>query len=198
MSKPDKNTILNTCFVQKQINAWCRISDYVLGTGALTKITYFGQLNYCFRLLFQHDRTANGLAFANVVLRKPTFDINRCHHYISADDKLSYNPNKQFISLNYIDSSALGICGLDEGGMPIVSPFIKQQWKLDISYLLYSTKQLNRLYFIELHPERLVKIVAKNAKGDYVDDAFGQMTTDYRTILHDEDATKAFEECEKL
>ncbi len=55
------------------------------------------------------------------------------------------------------------------------------------------------LYFIELHPERLIKNIRQARERTRLTDLNGGMeeddtnTTDYRTIDKDEDGTKVFE-----
>jgi len=155
---------------------------------------YVGQFNYFFRIRIKSDRLLNNLPFASAVLRKPTFDKSRHHNFISGEDKDSYYPHKQFVSLNYIDSTAIAISALDEQSFPLLNPKVRSKWILDKSYLLISANSLlDRLYFIELHPERLIKKVVLDESNKYVDVSW-EMTTDYRTVLHDEDHTKTPEE----
>ena len=107
------------------------------------------------------DKTIHGAAFANIVLRKVSQDALKSCYYVSAvDDKDSLYADKQFVSLNYVESTAVAINALDRDGYPILNPATAIKCLKDSikDYPLKLSKKAPsetvRLDLIELHKER--------------------------------------------
>ena len=162
VQKPD-NILKESWHPTFQVNSWCRVTDYyVNGAKRVVPRLYFGQINYMFRVFVPSDAILNGCAFANVMLRKVVEDPRRGNHcYVGMNDAQTYVADKHFVSLNYVDSTAVALSALDVEGLPIMNPsqvrknmkFAPKDYKL-----LFSDKrsnELDRLYFIDLHKERL-------------------------------------------
>jgi hypothetical protein len=121
------------------------------------------------------------LSFANMVLRNvsdPDSTRGR-HRYIDMSRHNTYYHKKQFIALNYVEATNLALSPLDHHRYPIANPLsgVKETMNAIKSYPLKLSKaastDVKRMYFIELHKERLhIK---------------------YKSILVDEDVTKCFE-----
>jgi hypothetical protein len=152
-----------------QYSSWARVKDwYTLVNNSKSEFvpvaarTYFAQLNYFFRLYIPSDKLLNGLAFANSVLRFPStvIDKNRRHFWVDPSAK-SYHPHKHFVSMNYFEGTALAVSALDDESLPIINPMraAKVLNNLVIGYPLVISDQdsscVDRLYFIELHNERM-------------------------------------------
>jgi hypothetical protein len=164
------NDLSKNWYQTLQYSSWARVRDwYTLldnstsETVAIRDRTYFAQLNYFFRLYIPNDKLLNGLAFANSVLRNPgssTIDKVRRHFWVDPSAK-SYHPHKHFISLNYFEGTALAVSALDDDSLPIINPLraAKVLNNLVIGYPLIISDQdsscVDRLYFIELHNERM-------------------------------------------
>eukprot|EP01034_Spumella_vulgaris_P021769 gene21769-27829_t len=108
------------------------------------------------------DPILHGCPFANITLRRATQDAKRGgHHYVDMNDSQTYVGDKQFISLNYVDSTAVALSALDQHSLPVMNPsqvrrnmkFAPKDYKLMFSKV--RSDELERLYFIELHKERL-------------------------------------------
>jgi hypothetical protein len=167
---------------------------------------YAALLNYFFRLVLPTDPVLHGLSLASAFLRKlddsRNVDEGRGGHYfVHSDDSIDYHPHKQFIVLNYVDSTAIGVCGLDESGMPIISDTCNAKWVND-KYLTFSKEPLDKLFILPLHPERLIpnleRVHQNNGDDQEGEDAVVfekgyTNTTDYDTIDKDVDGTKVFE-----
>ncbi len=186
----------------KNVSSWCSVNDAIQKPSSQWPVyeKYIAQLNYFFRLQLEHDTVLNGVAFANAVCRTPTMDVRRHHYFIGKDDISNYKHKKQFIALNYVESTAIAVCGFDNDKLPIVSRKTNASWTRDRLWGRYSVSSLlEKLYFIELHPERLIKNLRQARERTRLTDLNGGMeeddtnTTDYRTIDKDEDGTKVFE-----
>lgn len=146
----------------------------------------FGQVNYFFRLFVPSDPVINGLPFANVTLRKAVYDKQRWHYKIDVDDRISYDGSKQFIPLNYFNSTAIATSVMDPGGLPMLNPasVMRYSRKAIKEYPLKFSKEkadkAKNIYLVELHPERF--------GGGF----------EYETVAEDKDGTKVFEEVVKL
>ncbi len=185
----------------KSVGSWCSVNDAIMDGGEWpTHKKYMAQLNYFFRLRFQNDSVLHGLAFANAVCRTVIRDNHRHHYYIGNDDSRSYKSSLQFVALNYVESTSIAVCAFDSTGLPIISRKTNASWTRDRLWGRYSVDcALDRLYFIELHPERLIKNLRVARQRTTLTDLDGGMeedftnTTDYCTIDKDEDGTKVFE-----
>jgi hypothetical protein len=172
--------ILSTNWHPKfQINSWCSVTDHYVAAGIVKMRAYFGQINYMFRMFVPSDKILNGCAFANVVLRKPTVDPHRGQSYVGMRDEETYVGDKHFVSLNYLNATAVALSALDVNDMPIMNPSqVRKNMKFKPKNykLLFSEKrpdQVERLYCIDLHKERL--------------------DIEYDTIEDDNHSTKVFE-----
>ncbi len=159
------NKLVTNWYPLFQLNAWCKVLDYYIARrGAQKQVasrTYFGQLNYFFRLFVPSDHVIHGLAFANLVLRKPTDNKDTKHSSISADDMQSYYADKQFIPLHYVCSTAVAVNAFDVDDMPIMNPSksMRQVRNAVVDYDLEvsrrSASDVVRFDMVELHKERL-------------------------------------------
>lgn len=180
IQNPD-NILCNNWHPRFQINSWCKVTDYYIHntSDVVTKKSYFGQVNYFFRMFVPSDGILNGCAFANIMLRAPKLDKHRATSYIGMDDAQSYVGDKHFVSLNYLDSTAVALSAMDVAGLPLVNPsqvrknmkYKPKKYKLHFSEK--KPEEVDRLYCIELHKER---------EG-----------LEYSTIEEDNDGTKIFE-----
>ncbi len=168
-----------------QYSAWFRFTDKKRvkkdGKSEIIVKRDIGQFNYFFRLKMPCDPLVHGLAFADVALHKAMTDLlHNGNHYISANIG-SYNQEKMYVCLNYVDGTALMVCPMDVLEVPIChserytnATFQNEKGKLEINN---DCRSMNRLYFLPMHPER--------------------MGFEYRTVLNDEDRTKFIEPAEK-
>jgi hypothetical protein len=74
----------------------------------------FGQINSCWRTDMPGDEVVHGLAFANVTLRRTKYNARRRHFSIPAT-WMGYQAKAQrFISVNYIDSTSIGVSAISK------------------------------------------------------------------------------------
>ncbi len=187
IQNPD-NKLRDSWYPQQQINSWCKITDhfvrYSRDTKQVIKKHYLGQLNYFFRLSIPCDKILDGVAFANAVLRTEDYSsIRGCYQIPICENKQddTYYPHKQFVPLNYIDSTAFSVTAFDAQGLPMMSPTATLKVAKDVikNYPLVFSKlnsnNVARLDLVELHKERL--------------------HVEYLTVEEDRDHTKVFEKC---
>lgn len=186
----DVNRLRDNWYVQQQINGWCGVTDYYVHyitkhTKQVKKRRYMAQLNYFFRLFIPCDKIVHGVAFANAVLRQADYSPVRGCYSIAVNrgvlEDESYYPHKQFIPLNYIDSTAFSVTAFDESDLPMMSPTATLRRAKDVikdyplSFSKGASTDVARLDFVQLHKERL--------------------HLDYLSIEDDVDGTKVFEKC---
>ncbi len=182
------NKLQDNWYPQQQINSWCKVTDYFVrynrDNKQVIKKHYLAQFNYFFRMSIPCDKMLDGVAFANAVLRTADFSpVRGCYQIpIRANDgDHTYYPHKQFIPLNYVDSTAFSITAFDSQDMPMMSPTAVLKRAKDVikDYpLVFSKLESNkvaRLDLVELHKERL--------------------HLEYLTTEKDRDNTKVFEKC---
>jgi hypothetical protein len=176
-----ENILKDNWHYRFQVNSWCHITDHYVYNRTITSRTYYGQINYMFRMFVPSDNILHGCAFANMCVRRVSCDERRGgEHYVSMNDGQSYVADKHFVSLNYIESTAVATSALDELELPLMNPssvrknmkFSPKQYKLHFSNK--SSNELRRLYFIDLHKER--------------------QNIEYGTVEDDEHNTKVFED----
>jgi hypothetical protein len=139
-------------------------------------VVKFGQLNSCFRTDMPGDELVHGLAFANVTFRKAKENKKRRHYFIAkADaniDLARLRTQQKFVSINFIDSTSIGISVLSAGNhrngaqhktlKPMLKPTGVQSFiqytdasrQSSGSYAKQDAK-MDEIYLIELHPERV-------------------------------------------
>jgi hypothetical protein len=147
----------------------------------------FGQLNYCFRLRMRGDPLVDGLAFACVSTRATNYVRNRWHHCIA---NVKHGSNTVFVCVNDIESTALALHALDANDKFILKMNAKRGYNniqdLEDINKIYAPRLpppphlrndedelqdskldpiLAKLFFIELHPERL-KLTYGNIRDD--------------------------------
>jgi hypothetical protein len=132
------------------------------------------------------DPLIDGLAFACVSTRATSYVRNKWHHSVS---NVLHSSNVNFVCVNDIQSTALAVHALDVNGKFILNMNSKRGYNniqdLENIHKIYAPRlppQLNhnegdelqdnmldpvlsKLFFIELHPERL-KLVYGNIRDD--------------------------------
>ncbi len=191
------NQFKTTWHRKNQIDSWCSITDYYMDGLVMRSAKYLGQSCYFFRINFPNDKLLHGLPFANTVLRRkagvaisqglrtvPTnYDANRDCWFLTPADSDYFHSHKQFISLTYVDATSYALSALNipdtittiANIQPLKYPRPPDKvdkWPL-IIYDGPST-DLSRVYFLPLHPERLISI-------------------QYASIENDDDGVKIFE-----
>jgi hypothetical protein len=171
----DENNLLNKYWDHKKhCSSWFRVKD-------TDSAVWFGQFNYVFRLVLNNDQLINGLAFGNVAVRTPTYDPVRRHYFIDNVSENSYDGNRTMVCLNDVDSTAIMLSALNANTKPIatkssVGVFHHHEGKKTDYKLCIAPRNdsvLNKLYLLELFPERL--------------------KFQYGSIMIDADGTKTFE-----
>lgn len=76
------------------------------------EVLKFGQINSCWRTDMPGDVVVHGLAFANVTVRKALYSAKRRHHFIHSKDMAFQRDSQRFISVNYIDSTSIGVSAI--------------------------------------------------------------------------------------
>jgi hypothetical protein len=139
----------------------------------------YAQLNYCFRLNIPSDSVINGLGFANITSRhfnKKDVKRHRITNNFFVDvydetkgkgwtkqengthipnDHLqsSYDFEHQFTCLNYIESTNIGVCGVNGLDIPILSNIDNKNSTASTAYVR-DVKSVKKLYFLDLNPNR--------------------------------------------
>jgi hypothetical protein len=138
----------------------------------------FGQMVYAFRLNFPGEELLHGLAIGNCHLRQGFYSEERWQHYVKPVGSVC---SDQFVCLNYLDSTALGLCAVNVNNKVMFS----SEDATSFTPLATATRDancyaqpddmvLNRLYLIPLHPERL--------------------SIEYGNVFDDEDGTRVWED----
>jgi hypothetical protein len=142
----------------------------------------FGQMVYAFRLNFPGEAALHGLAIGHCHVRTAFHSEKRWHHYVKPVGAVE---SDQFVCLNYVDSTAIGICAVNVNNKVMFS----SEDATSFTPLATATKDANcyaqpndmvlhRLYLIPLHPERL--------------------SIQYRNVIDDEDGTRVWEDKERM
>ncbi len=147
-----------------QYSSWCSITDHKYGYSTKAKAfeiipqKHIAQFNTFFRLHFQHDSLIDGLAFADIALHNSQVETIRggCNSIVSGSK--SYTQDKMYVCLNYVDATALMVCPMDAGGVPIchserytTTTYTRKKDNLCINS---DNTAMKKLYFIAMHPER--------------------------------------------
>jgi hypothetical protein len=130
-----------------------------------------------FRLNFPGEELLHGLAIGNCHLRQGFYSEERWQHYVKPFGSVC---SDQFVCLNYLDSTALGLCAVNVNNKVMFS----SEDATSFTPLATATRDancyaqpddmvLNRLYLIPLHPERL--------------------SIEYGNVFDDEDGTRVWE-----
>lgn len=157
-------------------SSWACVNRYyVSAKGTVEMTTEFVQLNLVYRLNFKSDQFLHGLAFADACVRYTSFDNVRRKYFTRPTN--SFNNSRQYVCLNNVCGSAIGLSILDKNNLPIVhqNRFHSVSWTRERDHLNLAPVDaiVNQIYFLELHPERI----------DYM----------YGLIEEDLDHTKAWE-----
>ncbi len=121
----------------------------------------FGQLNFCFRLDMAFDGLIDGVAFGHINTRWTSNIIGKRQHscvLLDPIDVAKGQPN--FVCLNYVCSTSIGLSALDSYSLPLQSSSNFASFtraSTDTTHNIYAPTNavLRTLYFIELHPERI-------------------------------------------
>ncbi len=117
------------------------------------------QLNLFYRLDWRSDAYLYGLAFADACIRNTHFDQNRRKFCIEPNPSAySFNGTRQYICLNNVCGTAVGLSVLDIADKPIVrqTRFHDVSWSKETHNLDIAKFDAvpDKIYFLELHPER--------------------------------------------
>jgi hypothetical protein len=166
-----------------QYSSWMQTTNHVYKRNLQTSQWYvqkertMGQANYFLRLKMQSDAVCNGLAFANISFHESIVSrTHGDHRYLDAKNKLSYDGQRLFISLNYVDSTALMLSALDNVDKPVFlsETYNSSSWSKSRDAInLSETNIVDKIFLIPMHPERV--------------------TYNYESIENDADGTKIFE-----
>jgi hypothetical protein len=153
------NNLSSNWWKSDDYSSWCMIKHYKTRPNkTIATTTEMGQANFFFRLNFPSDKCLHGLAFANMAIRNSTYDRLKRHHYITPNSN-SFNGERQFVCLNYVCSTKLAVSVLDVNNLPIVKQrkFGSARWMNDLKIIQVSPEHtmVNKMYFIEMHPERV-------------------------------------------
>jgi hypothetical protein len=132
---------------------------------------------HAFRLNFPGEDLLHGLAIGHCHLRKAFHSEERWMHYVKPVGAVC---NDQFVCLNYVDSTAIGLCAVNVNNKVMFSsedatsftPLATATRDANC-YAQPNDMKLNRLYLIPLHPERL--------------------SIEYGNVLEDEDRTRVWD-----
>jgi hypothetical protein len=83
--------------------------DEPTDTVRINRAVKFGQINSCWRTDMPGDVVVHGLAFANVTVLKALYSAKRRHFYIPAASMPFKMDAQKFVSVNYIDSTSIGV-----------------------------------------------------------------------------------------
>ncbi len=165
-----------------QYSSWVQITNHFYGHDIKRNAWYvqqrkeIGQLNYCFRLKLPCDAICNGLAFGNVSFHKSTIDKSHGNLHCINVTRCSYYGKRNFVCLNYVDSTSLAVSALDNVELPVFKSetYNSCSWTMGRDKInLSSSGVVDKLYFIPMHPER--------------------QTFWYGDVEKDDDGTKCFE-----
>ncbi len=153
-------------------SSWCKATEWFIGGQKQVKPRpMYSQVNFFFRLVAKQDPFIHGLAFANVTARAhDTYNVTSavCYPYIDLeltekDTLITYNATTQFLSLNYVSSTNVAVCGItaDHGSRrnrrkPIMAHDISRKLNCGKKegYFSYDTSAIATLALIDMHPQR--------------------------------------------
>lgn len=124
-------------------------------------VVSFGQGNCVFRIDMPQDCVVGGLVFVSVSVRPTTYHGKKFHYAV---DDVKRAPGIRFVCAHDIDSTAVGIHGVDSEGRFMSRPDARQGFYnskvVADPHQVYAAVSdtpalLKRLYLLELHPERL-------------------------------------------
>eukprot|EP01034_Spumella_vulgaris_P036127 gene36127-44556_t len=103
-----------------------------------------------------------------MAIRNTHYDAKRRHHFITPT-RNSFNGDRSFVCLNYVCSTKLALSVLDQNDLPMIKQrkFGSARWTIDPSIIKLSPphSQVDKIYFIEMHPER-VSYAYRNIEED--------------------------------
>jgi len=158
------NNIKNTWARPTQYSSWCMFELRRLNRSRKLKAEeQFGQLNYFSRVECANDEYINGLAFANLCIRRHELE-NKVHsikatgvYIIPATPVTNLDFATIFVPLRHFVSTKVAFLPLDNSNKPM-SPAVKQLSKLTNESLAHCSKDqpeyISKLVMIPLQPYR--------------------------------------------
>jgi len=153
------NNLMVNWYKDDDSSSWACVNRYYVlpARNIVSKATEMVQLNLVYRLNLESDRFLHGLAFADACVRKTSFDSTRRKFFTCPNT--SFNGSRQYVCLNNVCSSAIGLSVLNEDDLPIVhqNRFHSVSWTKERDHLTLAPKNsvVSKIYFVELHPERI-------------------------------------------
>ncbi len=176
------NNVADNWYKDYDYSAYARVNTYSVKWDKETgdprvqpARTEFCQLNILYRLNWKSDSFLYGLGFADGCFHTSTYEKSKRKYYIEPEK--SFNPEIQYVCLNYVCGSPIGLSVLDAENRPMIRQdrFSSVSWSNEKDHLRIApmSAKVERIYFLELNPERV----------DYL----------YGLIEDDLDKTKLFE-----
>jgi hypothetical protein len=153
------NTLATHWWNSEDYSSWCRVhyKDPRDPVGAAPRVE-MAQSNYFFRLNYPSDRAVHGLAFGDMCIRNTKYDAKRRHYFVTPADNC-FNGGRQFVCLNNVCSTKLALSVIDCNLLPLIRKrkFGSARWIIDKDSikLAPSNSTVDRIYFLEMHPERV-------------------------------------------
>jgi hypothetical protein len=172
-----RSNLLNNWSNSDDSTCWGKFKLYVArGEEAATNESY-GQFNYFLTITTIHDPYLYNHSFANVTTRWHALNDSKCPFIYAkstteADIKKAesrykessvsmtfthnFNSKVQFVSLRYVESTQVGICGVNEDNIPILTSqkgFTNEELKEAALFTCNCPAYISRLYLIDYHPE---------------------------------------------
>jgi len=159
----EQNNLKLYWHTKNNFSTWCKYRKYKVADKDMRVEDAgkgYGQINYFFRFMLPSDKLIHGLPFANITARNvesrtvgSVFSYSR----INLNSRHSaYNITDQFVCLNYIDSTAVGVCGVNAMEKPIMAHGSRVRKNLYVGkkYFDFDVDSINYLALIDLHPHR--------------------------------------------
>ncbi len=163
----DLNDVRKNWYRDEDYSSWARVHRHeavikkdkktqVTSTSVATT-TEFVQLNFACRLNWKNDSLLHGLAFADACIHISTNDAKKRKHFIAPGT--SFNGSRQYLCLNNVCSTAVGLSVLDLNMKPMIhqTRFNSLSWNNERDKLRLApiNAVAARIYLLELHPERV-------------------------------------------
>ncbi len=149
------DSLFQTWYYKKDYSSWCKFKNWYIdarNNNIIAFKVYYGQLNWFFRIDWQHDKSiVKNIAFANVTTRRVNekeFNCSQCVLQGSKEDKI------QFVPLYFLESTNVAMCATNKEDIPILSTNYNVIRPNCRRYYDQNLKAIAKLHFIDMHPER--------------------------------------------
>lgn len=148
------DSLASQWWVKEHYSSWCKFTSWNFNSTPMGRSTQYGQLNYFFRINWEHDDVVKHLSFASISSRVVREDTHGLHYLSIAENTRS---KCFFIPLYVIESTNVAVCGTSgpkTNPKPILVGSTKDTDKLRESSYERDTSKIARLHFIDMDPER--------------------------------------------